>query len=196
MSGSSKGLYKNVTKNDVQLASAYYPILVDLAKNQKCITYSELVEKAKETHLDNPVVKNAIAVSTGRKLDVVRIFTNGRNLPDLTSLIISKGSTTPGLGFPGDPKRAKAEVFAHDWSAISTDFDVYVEETVKIITTRKRRKKEEAANLRYKFFIENEKSFPAFSTEDKQFIRDLIDELLMEGFSPEEAFPLAVKELA
>jgi len=36
-------LYKNITLTDVQLASAYYPILVDLARHKHCLTYSELV---------------------------------------------------------------------------------------------------------------------------------------------------------
>lgn len=76
----------------MQLASAYSPILVELVRHKHRLTYSELVEKAKEKYPDKPVVQNAIAVSTGRKLDVVRIFTSERELLDLTSLIINKGS--------------------------------------------------------------------------------------------------------
>ncbi len=33
----------NLTLIDVQLASAYYPILVDLARHKHCLTYGELV---------------------------------------------------------------------------------------------------------------------------------------------------------
>jgi hypothetical protein len=197
----SKGLYKNVTQNDVYLASAYYPILVKLAKEKKILTYSDLVEKAKTEHPSDAVVMKAIAISTGRKLDVVRIFTTESDLPDLTSLIISKASITgessgiPGKRYPGDPKKSKDEVFAYDWSTVSDDFDVYVTETVKIITPRTRRTKDEAASLRHAFYKENERSLPIWSGKDKEFIRVIIDELLMEGFSPEEAFPLAVQEL-
>jgi hypothetical protein len=41
-----QGLYENITLIDVQLASVYYPILVDLAKHKHCLTYSELVDRA------------------------------------------------------------------------------------------------------------------------------------------------------
>ncbi|ELU05565.1 hypothetical protein CAPTEDRAFT_217200, partial [Capitella teleta] len=38
------GLYGNITLNDVQLAAAYYPILIDLAKHKHRLTYGELGE--------------------------------------------------------------------------------------------------------------------------------------------------------
>ena len=91
--------YAKVTLVDVQLASAYYPLLVDLAKHKHCVTYGELVDKAKAEYPDRQVVQRAIAVSTGRRLDVVRMFTTERNLPDLTSLVINKGSGECGIGF-------------------------------------------------------------------------------------------------
>jgi hypothetical protein len=91
MRASTDNLYENITLNDVQLAAAYYPLLIDLAKHKHCLTYGELVDQAKETYPDLEYVQNAIAVSTGRKLDVVRMFTNERELPDVTSLIINKG---------------------------------------------------------------------------------------------------------
>src|SRR3989339_1531435 len=76
-----ESLYTNITLTDVQLASAYYPILVDLAKHKHCLTYGELVDRAKTEYPDKAVVRNAIAVSTGRRLDVVRLFTSERDLP-------------------------------------------------------------------------------------------------------------------
>ena len=48
MTDPTESLYKTITLNDVQLASAYYPILVDLAKHKHCLTYGELVDKAKK----------------------------------------------------------------------------------------------------------------------------------------------------
>lgn len=193
MSNASDGFYKNVTLNDVQLASAYYPILVELARHKHCLTYSELVEKAKKKYPDKAVVQNAIAVSTGRKLDVVRIFTTERNLPDLTSLIINKGSGECGSGFTQhfDPKEARDKVFAYDWNAVSTDFDGYIKHTEKVITPRKRRQKKQALQLMSEFYSKNKDSLPA-SLKTK---RGLIVELLMEGFSPEEAFSQAAADV-
>jgi hypothetical protein len=185
----NESLYKNITLNDVQLASAYYPILVELARHKHCLTYSELVEKAKKKYPDKPVVQNAIAVSTGRKLDVVRIFTSERDLPDLTSLIINKGSGECGSGFTQhfDPKEARNKVFGYDWNTVSTDFDGYIKHTEKVITPRKRRQRKQALELMSEYWSKNKNSLPA-SLKEK---RDLIVELLMEGFSPEEAFAQA-----
>ena len=39
MKDANESLYKNITLNDVQLAAAYYPILIDLAKHKHCLTY-------------------------------------------------------------------------------------------------------------------------------------------------------------
>ena len=99
MDNPTDSLYKNITLNDVQLAAAYYPILIDLAKHKHCLTYGELVDRAKEENPEKEVVQNAIAISAGRKLDVVRLFTIDRELPDVTSLVINKGQGECGTGF-------------------------------------------------------------------------------------------------
>ena len=110
----TENLYANITLTDVQLASAYYPLLIDMAKHKRCLSYGELVEKAKKEYPNKPVVQNAIAVSTGRRLDVVRIFTAERKFPDLTSLVVNKGSGECGIGFTQhfDPKVARELVFS------------------------------------------------------------------------------------
>jgi len=185
----TESLYKNITLNDVQLASAYYPLLIDLAKHKHCVTYSELVAKAKEMYPSKAVVQRAIAVSTGRKLDVVRIFTAERDLPDLTCLIINKGSGECGVGFTEhfDPIAARANVFAFDWSTVSTDFDGYIKHTQTVIAPRKRIKQPEAMKVMAQFYSHNKERLPP-SVRNK---RELIIELLMEGFTAEEAFSRA-----
>ena len=186
MTNPKDGLYKNVTLNDVQLASAYYPILIDLAKHKHELTYSELVERAKDAYPDRPAVQKAIAVSTGRKLDVVRLFTSERELPDLTCLIINKGAGECGSGFTKhfDPVAARAKVFAFDWSDVSTDFDGFIKHTETAIIPRKRIKRPEALQVMYQYYSEHKLRLPANINE----LRELIIELLMEGFNPEEAF--------
>jgi hypothetical protein len=49
---------RNITLNDMQLASAYYPLLINLAKHKHCLTYSELVEEAQKTYPKNKAVQN------------------------------------------------------------------------------------------------------------------------------------------
>lgn len=182
----TESLYSNITLTDVQLASAYYPILIDLAKHKHCLTYGELVEHAQHLYPDRPVVQNAIAVSTGRRLDVVRIFTSERELPDLTSLIINKGMGECGIGFTQhfDPKAVREQVFAFDWSEVSTDFDGFVKHTESAIKPRKKVKKPQALELMAEYYKQHKDTLPASIREH----REMIVELIMEGFLPEEAF--------
>ena len=185
----TEGFYKNITLNDVQLASAYYPILIDLAMHKHCLTYGELVERAKETYPSNLAVQNAIAVSAGRKLDVVRIFTAERDLPDLTCLIINKGAGECGIGFTQhfDPVAAREKAFAFDWSTASTDFDGYIKHTEANIIPKKRIKRPEALKLMSQHYSQYKTQLPAKIADQ----RELIIEFLMEGFTPAEAFAQA-----
>ena len=182
----TESLYKNITLNDVQLASAYYPILIDLAKHKHCLTYGELVERAKKSYPDNPVVQNALPVSTGRKLDVVRIFTATRELPDVTCLIINKGLGECGSGFTEhfDPVAAREKVYSFDWSATSSDFDGFIRHSETSVTPRKRRKTKEALALMSQFYARNKANFPSSIIKQREFIL----ELLVDGFEAEEAF--------
>jgi hypothetical protein len=185
----TESFYANITLTDVQLASAYYPILIDLAKHKHCLTYGELVEQAKIMYPDKSVVQKAIAVSAGRRLDVVRIFTSERDLPDLTSLIINKEQGECGIGFTQhfDPKATREKVFARDWSEVSTDFDGFVQHAESAIKPRKKVKEPKALELMAEHYKNNKSTLPVYVRE----FRELIVELIMEGFSPEEAFAQA-----
>ena len=186
-------LYANITLNDVQLAAAYYPILIDLAKHKHCLTYGELVDKAKEMYPTKEYVQNAIAVSTGRKLDVVRIFTAERDLPDVTSLIINKQAGECGVGFTDyfDPEKARVEVFAFDWSSVTTEFDQYLEAAERHATPRRSVKRPEALKLMSEYYQENRNGYPDSIKEH----REELVALIMEGFSPKETFSDVLKRL-
>lgn len=186
-----EGFYASVTLIDVQLASAYYPILVDLAKHKHCLTYGELVERAKTEYPDRTVVQKAIAVSTGRRLDVVRMFTEERDLPDLTSLVINKGLGECGSGFTDhfDPVATRETVFAFDWSAVSLDFDGFLKQSETALKPRKKVKEPKALELMAAHFQANRASLPPAVRQQ----RELIVELIMKGFSPEEAFAQALR---
>jgi hypothetical protein len=186
MENKTEGLYPNITLNDVQLAAAYYPILIDLAKHKHCLTYGELVDRAKEEHPKKEVVQNAIAVSAGRKLDVVRLFTSERKLPDVTSLIINKNEGDCGSLYTAhfDPKKAREEVFKYDWKDVSTEFDLYIESAEKNATPRKRRTRDASLKLMSDHYSQNKSVYP-LSIKDK---REEIIILLMEGFDVEDCF--------
>lgn len=186
MTEATESLYKNITLNDVQLAEAYYPILIDLAKQKRRLTYGELVEKAKEMYPDKKYVQNAIAVSTGRKLDVVRLFTSEKNLPDVTSLIINKNDGECGTGFTNhfNPEEARSEVYSYDWSGVSTGFDLYIKAAEKQATPRKQIRRPAALKIMAAHYQERKDIYPT-SIKEK---REEIVVLLMEGFSADESF--------
>ncbi len=186
---STKPIYEKVTLVDVQLASAYYPILVDLAKHKRCLTYGELVGQAKKTYPDRPVVQKAIAVSTGRRLDVVRRFTSEHGLPDLSALIINSSTGECGAAFTKnfDPVATREMVFSFNWHSVSTDFDGFVDNAEKLIKTRKKIKESVALDLMSQYFQMHKTNIPLSIREH----RDLIVELITEGFEPSFAFEQA-----
>ncbi len=184
-------IQSNVTTVDVQLARAYYPLLVEIAKRKQRVSYGELVAQAKLAYPDATVVQKAIAVSTGRRLDVVRQFTNERGLPDLTSLVVNQASGECGVGFTRsfDPEAARDAVFDFDWSAVVTEFGGFIKRT-EVAAKRRKTVKEPAAALAMSVhFREHQAKLPPRIRER----RDAIIEMIMEGFSAEEAFERALR---
>jgi len=154
------------------------------------LTYSELVEKAKEIHPSKPAVQNAVAVSTGRKLDVVRAFTDKHELFDWTCVIISKETGGCGIGLRNSSIRSSPArgFFAFDWSAVSIDFDGYIQHAETAFTPKKRIKRPDALKAISQHCIQHKSQLPPSITTQ----RGLIIELLMDGFTPAEAFAQAV----
>jgi hypothetical protein len=107
---------KQVTDTDAALAIAYYPLLVGLATRLQMITFKEFLDLAKATYPDNPAVQNAIPVSTGRRLEFVRIFTALQGLPDPSAWVTGrngKNSSTFEKDF--DPVKERRESAEVDW---------------------------------------------------------------------------------
>lgn len=176
----------NLTQVDLALATAYFPILVEMAKAKEMLTYSRLVEKAKVMYPQNDLVQSAIPVSTGRRLDVVRAFTQDLGCPDLTSLVISKGSGECGSGFTKsfNPEAIREEVFNFDWASLKTNFDGYVTAVSKQIKPKKRVKQDDARKLMYDYYQAHKAELPL---EIKDY-REYLIEMITEGVSVEDAF--------
>lgn len=188
----SKNIFDNTTITDIQLASIYYKILIDLAKHKHCLTYGELVERAKQENPNHPAIQNAIPVSTGRRLNVVRLFTTDRNLLDLTCLVISKNLGECGTGFTDqfDPVLAREKAFAFDWSTVNEDFDGFVKHAEISIIPRKKVKEPQALELMAEYYKINKLNLPSSVREH----RELIVELIMAGFTPAEAFEQSMQK--
>ena len=174
------------TTTDLELSLAFFAVLVDQAKAGSTITYGELVTKAKARFPTNGIVQNAIAVSAGRRLDFVRDFARERDLPDLTSLVISKSTGECGVGFTRnyDPARARAMVSAFDWSSVSSEFSVRVAAAIERAKPRKKLNEAQARQVMSQYYFANKSILP---TDTPQH-RDRLIKLLMSGLSAEVAF--------
>ena len=190
MTDTTPPIHSNVTTVDVQLARAYYPLLVEIAKQKQRVTYGELVAKAKLAYPGTTVVQKAIVVSTGRRLDVVRRFTNERGLPDLTSLVVNQNSGERGVGVTRslDPDATRDAVFDFDWSAVVTEFGGFIKQAEAATKLRKTVKEPAALAAMSAHFLEHQATLPARVREQRQ----AIVEMIMEGFSAEEAFERAL----
>lgn len=187
-------ILQNATLNDVQLAGVYFPILVKVAMENGRVTYGELLKLAKEAEAnkDDVVVQNAIPVSTGRKLAMVRQFTQRLELPDLTSLVISNTKEECGDAytktFNAEDERSK--VYEFDWSQVSIDFNIFIETETKNAQPKAKSKpkpavtNEKAKVMMWQYYKENKKLIPESVVKQ----REKLIELIMSGCSVEDAF--------
>ena len=181
-----------VTVTDVQLAGAYYPILVEAARQERTLTYGELVKQAKSRFPDLSYVKAAIAVSAGRRLDVVRQFTNEQNLPDVTALVINQADGECGKGFTDsfNPELVRQQVFAFDWKDVSTGFDSFLSKAMQEATPRKRRTHAVARRLMWAHYKQYKNELPASIANN----RDKLITLLADGYSATVAYEKVIGE--
>lgn len=139
---------RRVTDDDAALAIAYYPLLVGLAGTRQTMAFKDFVDLAKATCPDNPAVQNAIPISTGRRLEFVRVFTALQGLPDLSAWVTGKNgknSATFQRDFdPEGERRRSAEV---DWSAYEAAWEAHAAELRKRAQRIKKRSEAEARGM-------------------------------------------------
>lgn len=181
------------TDTDVALAKAYYPMLCELAKEQKEVTFKEFVEAAKTRYPKVEEVQNAIPVSTGRRLEFVRLYTKEHGLPDLSAWVVSQAGTNSDEYMADFDPVAEREATAQvNWDEYEGDWGAYIVELTKATIKIKRRKEPEARTLMWNYFkdirdqIPNPKKLP--EVEVVKDFREAILERLMEGKSEEDAF--------
>jgi len=177
-----------VTETDLAVAAAIYPILVECARETpiRKLTYGELIEEAKQRFPNDDAVQNAIPVSLGRRLDVVRMFLNDQNLPDLTVVVVNAGTGEVGSAFGANPHVVRAEVAAYDWSSVSEQFTLHITSLRKDVEARKRPKlnRDQAKDAMASYYKENGAGYP----KDISRKREDIIALICEGLSAEDAF--------
>jgi hypothetical protein len=186
-----QGQNLNITETDLAVAAALYPILVECARESPArpMTYGDLINEAKARFPNNEVVQNAIPVSLGRRLDVVRMFLNKESLPDLTVLVVNAGTGEVGSAFGADPVIVRAKVAAFDWSAVAEEFDLHISGLRNDIAITKRPKisRGSAKVIMVDFYQQNRASY----LKDIGLKREAIIDLICAGNSAEDAFNLA-----
>lgn len=174
-----------LTATDLEIGWIYYRILIGNARTGKMISYGDLVALAKAQHPENEIVQRAIALSAGRRLDAVRVFTNERGYPDITSLVVNGATGEVGAAFGTDPVAQRAEVAAFDWTSVDEQFGDFISDRrADLPVKRKKVKLDEAKRLIWSFFKEHETSLPKSIKLDGPRLREMV----MDGHSVADAF--------
>ena len=111
---------KKPTETDVALAIAYYPMLVEISARQEKITFDQFVQNAKARYPKDQAIQNAIAISTGRRFEFVKFFTELNEFPDLSAWVVNKaGKNSAAYSADYDPDvvfttRLSATVTVHN----------------------------------------------------------------------------------
>lgn len=180
-----------LTETDLEMASLFYPPLVDLGRRNEMRSYKAFLGEVQGLHPDNARLARAVPLNVGRRLEVIRMFTRSRGYPDLGCLIVSEATGEPGSGYDGDVAQERAKIAAFDWSTVEQEFGLEVQERKKAIAKRPKRGREAALKLMSDYFQVNKAMY------DKAVIerRDRLIDLLMNGEEVDDAFEIAAGEL-
>lgn len=182
----------STTLRDVQLARLLYPLLIEVAESKGILTYTQLIERAKQRYPDDHQVGSIIPVSIGRILWVIYGFVEERNLPRLTLVIVSKKHLMPGSAMEHlDSAAEQRRCYAFDWSTVDRNFDLYIAGSEKAVTPLKRVKRPEATKLLSDHYKANRSFYPANISE----LREAIIENIMNGMSVLDAFTVEAELL-
>ena len=177
-----------ITALDVEIASSFYPVLVELARAGRTgslTTYKELIERALQRDPHNMSLQSCIPLSVGRRLDVIRHFTDELGIPDLTCLVVNQDTGECGSGFTDhfDPEQARERVYEYDWSTVDAPFHLYAERS-RAELKRRPVKRDLAINLIAAYYKEHKSSLPKTISSH----RDALITRVMGGQSVGEAF--------
>ncbi len=104
-----------MSKNWEYAAGILWPVLIEAAKKETTLTYSELA----------PVI-NTNPLSVGRALGPILFYCLENRLPPLTVLIINKKTRIPGEGFIAwdidDLDEAFKQVYEFNWNLVTNPF--------------------------------------------------------------------------
>jgi hypothetical protein len=120
---------RNLTLTDVMLAKFYGPILKNIAKSGQSKSYKQFLIIAKKEYSSNPVVQEAIHVTTGRRFEAFRLYLRQYNLPDLSAWVTDqKDSISLQYTKDFDPLSERSNTINYNW-------DLYIPDPQKALPT-------------------------------------------------------------
>ena len=185
------------TDLSLHLASLFYPILIETAKNKTVLTYKELIELAKQRHPNDTDIQKMIPVRTGRVLGVIFDFAEQAKLPRISTLIVGrKGECGEGIKNKFDCEQERQICYAFNWEAKLPEFwdHIHKAKAANAIRLQKTIKisKVKASEIMWEFYTANRSNL---APEVRNF-RDHIIEQLCAGFAPTEVYGPYLKKSA
>jgi len=187
----------NITKLDLLMSAIYLPILIETAIAKKIITYGEVDTEAKTLHPINLDVQRSIPLNVGRRLNALRELFNEGDMPDLSSLVVSKATMKAGKAYHLDAVTERTKVYEYDWSGHQISIQAALAEktvTVKSVPPKKKTAKipknpaamtrETALKINLEFWRINKALFPVWMRNKRE---DIIS-LLLEGHAVEDCY--------
>ena len=187
----------NLTRLDLVMSSFYLPILIETAIAKKKITYGELVMESKARHTEHKDVQESIPRHVGRRLNALRELFNEGDMPDLSSLVVSKTTKKPGKAYHLDAVTEREKVYGYDWSIHQIELQAALAQktvTVKSVPYKNKKAKtlkkpaamtrEKALQINLEFWQKNKALFPVWMSNKRE---DIIS-LLLEGHAVEDCY--------
>lgn len=181
---------RTTTAVDLQLASVYFPILVELAKDKRTISDDDLLERARQAHPNRKIVQKAKDAGAGHRLDVLRSFTESKSLPDLSCLIVQEanGEEPPVADDHQDPIECRRQVFSFDWPTVNGEFTHFLRMTEASLAPKAKIKPDQAVQIMWEHYKIHQASIPkTINTARAQIIADILS-----GLPVEDAFSKAM----
>jgi hypothetical protein len=178
------------TNTQLHIASLYYPILLQVAKDKTVITYSELIEKAKALHPNDAIMQNMIPVRSGDVLGVLYHFAEANGLPRISTLVVKqhKGECGKGIATTHDCPLERQRCHEFDWSKEQPKFWDFISDAKNANATKRvrkvRMKMERALDIAWAYYLSNKAQL---SAEARNSI-EKIAKLLCTGISAQDAF--------
>lgn len=120
---------RNLTLTDVKLAKLYGPILKNIAKSSQSKSYKQFLIIAKKEYTSNPMVQEAIHVTTGRRFEAFRLYLRQYNLPVLSAWVTDqKDSISLQYTKDFDPLSERNNTLNYNW-------DLYIPDPHKALPT-------------------------------------------------------------